>query len=158
MYVNRPVRRAKRRSGFTLLELLIVLAIIGVLAAMVVPQLLGRQKEANVKITRTSIKGLEDALKLYAVDHDAAFPEGGQEALNLLLNPTDKYGKPMSAYLERAPLDAWGQALFYEFPNTKAATSAAVERPAIWSSGPNRKNDNGTGDDVNNWDEAVVVQ
>jgi general secretion pathway protein G len=158
MYVNRRVSRAKRRAGFTLLELLIVLAIIGVLAAMVVPQFLGSQKKAQVDATKASIYGLEQALKMYAVDHDAEFPQGNQEALNVLLQPTDKYGKAMSPYLERLPLDAWGQLFFYEYPNQKSATNVATLKPAIWSAGPDRKNDNGTNDDVNNWDQPVVVQ
>ncbi|MFG0335104.1 MAG: type II secretion system major pseudopilin GspG, partial [Maioricimonas sp. JB049] len=144
----RPVRRA-RRAGFTLLELLIVLAIIGVIAAMVVPRLLGQQKQANIKATRASIHGLEQALKLYAVDHDASFPSGNQEALQQLIAPTDRNGKSMEPYLEKLPLDAWGEPFYYEYPNSKSS----VDKPAIWSSGPDRKNDNGSGDDINNWDD-----
>ncbi len=157
MYVNRRTPRAKRRGGFTLLELLIVLAIIGVLAAMVVPQFLGAQKKSQIDATRASIYNLEKALSMYAVAHDAEFPQGNQEALNVLLQPTDKYGKPESPYLERLPLDAWGQVFFYEFPNTKAAANLSNLKPAIWSAGPDRKNDNGTNDDVNNWDQPAVA-
>ncbi|QDU37746.1 Type II secretion system protein G precursor [Maioricimonas rarisocia] len=148
MQRSRPVRRA-RRAGFTLLELLIVLAIIGVIAAMVVPRLLGQQKQANIKATQASIHGLEQALKLYAVDHDASFPDGNQEALQQLIAPTDRNGKAMEPYLEKLPLDAWGEPFYYEYPNSKSS----VDKPAIWSSGPDRKNDNGSGDDINNWDD-----
>ena len=54
------------------------------------------------------------------------------------------------AQLDRmgVPRDAWDQPLFYESPNTKVTDT---DRPAIWSSGPNRQNENGEGDDVNNW-------
>ena len=136
------------RSGFTLLELLIVLAIIAVIAAMVVPRFLAQQQGANIKLSRTAIMHLQSALEYYAVDHDAVMPPGNQEALSLLLKPTDKEGKPMKPYFEKIPRDAWGEQLFYEYPNTKVPDT---DRPAIWSSGPNRKNENGEGDDVNNW-------
>ena len=62
-------QETQRRSGFTLLEMLIVLAIILVIAAMVVPNLLGRQKKANIEATKASIAGLENALKMFSVDN-----------------------------------------------------------------------------------------
>ena len=144
--VARPRRQS--RSAFTLLELLIVLAIIGVIAAMVVPRFLTQQKGANVKLSRTAILNQEKALELYAVEHDGEFPTGNQEALQLLLKPTDKEGKAMKPFVDKVPKDAWEQAIFYEYPNTKAPDT---DRPAIWSSGVNRQNENGEGDDVNNW-------
>ncbi|WP_237226006.1 type II secretion system major pseudopilin GspG [Rubinisphaera sp. JC750] len=140
------------RLGFTLLEVLLVLAILGVIAAMVVPQLLGRQQKAMVDTTRTSITNLEQALKMYAIDHDGQYPEGSQEALNTLMQPTDRNGQAMAPYLESLPKDAWGEMLFYEWPNSK--TSNGI-KPAIWSAGPNKRNENGSGDDVNNWAEAA---
>ena len=54
----------------------------------------------------------------------------------------------MKQYVDKVPRDAWDQPLFYESPNTKVTDT---DRPAIWSSGPNRQNENGEGDDVNNW-------
>jgi general secretion pathway protein G len=139
-----------RRRGFTLTEVLLVLAIIGVIAAMVVPQLLGRQKDALVRATRTSIKGLEDACKQYAIDNSAEFPTGSSdEVLNLLMNPGQNAdGRAISPYLEQLPKDAWGQQLFYEYPNTKVQNAS---KPAIWSAGPNKQNEDGAGDDVTNW-------
>ncbi len=140
------------RRAFTLLELLIVLAIIGVIAAMVVPKFINSQQSANLKLSRTAIMNVEKALELYAVEHDGEFPSGNQEALNLLLKPTDKEGKPMKPFIDKLPKDAWDQAVFYEYPNTKSQNSSA---PAIWSSGPNRQNENGEGDDVNNWKDLA---
>ncbi len=146
--INDCGRSPARRGGFTLLEVLLVLAILGVIAAMVVPQLLGRQQKAMVDTTRSSISGLEQALKIYAVDHDGEFPQGNQSALPTLLQPLDKNGQPMPPYLEKAPTDAWGQLLYYEWPNTRAPQAG---KPAIWSSGPNKQSEDGSGDDVNNW-------
>jgi general secretion pathway protein G len=146
-------QRSRRRSrGFTLLEVLLVVAILGVIAAMVVPQLLGRQQKAMIDTTRASITGLEQALKLYAIDHDGEFPTGSQDALNNLMQPVDRYGQPMQPYLEKLPVDAWGELLLYEYPNTKSQQSTV---PAIWSAGPNKQNENGAGDDINNWVQVV---
>lgn len=145
-------RPQSARRGFTLLELLIVLAIIGVIAAMVVPRFLSQQQGANVKLSRTAILNLEKAVEMYAVEHDGEPPAGNQEALNVLLKPTDKEGKPMKPFIDKIPKDAWDQPLFYEYPNSKAQNT---DRPAIWSSGQNRQNENGDGDDINNWKDIA---
>lgn len=143
-------RARVRRRGFTLTEVLLVLAILGVIAAMVVPQLLGRQKDALIRAAKTSIKGFEDACKQYAIENNAEFPQGSSdEVINLLMNPGQNAdGRAISAFLEQAPKDPWGQVLHYEYPNTKAQNA---QSPAIWSSGPNRQNEDGVGDDINNW-------
>lgn len=148
----RPIstRPRLRRRGFTLTEVLLVLAILGVIAAMVVPQLLGRQKDALIRATRTSIKGFEDACKQYAIDNSAEFPDkGSDESISLLMNPGQNAdGRQISPYLEQVPKDAWGQVLHYEWQNTKVPNAS---KPAIWSSGPNKQNEDGSGDDINNW-------
>ena len=141
------------RSGFTLIEVLIVLAILGVIAAMVVPRLLGQQKGASIKATQASIHGLGQALKLYAVDNQGEYPQGGQEVLETLVQPrTDpQTGRTIEPVLDAPPLDAWGALLFYEYPNSKSN----VDKPAIWSSGPDKKSDDGSNDDVNNWTQLA---
>jgi general secretion pathway protein G len=152
MSLNR--RRHVQRGGFTLLEILIVLTIIGVIASMVAPRLLGRQKEANIKTTKASIKGLEQTLELYAVEMGGEYPEGSQEALGLLLQPQVKAdGGQIAPLLKAVPTDAWGQPFYYEYPNSKVS---GIDEPAIWSSGPDGKNDNGGNDDINNWSDASV--
>ena len=141
----------QRRAAFTLLELIIVLAILAVLAAMVMPNLLGQQKKANIKATQNSINGLESTLKMYAADRNQGeYPAGGQEVLELLIATEDEDGEPMQPALEDEPLDAWGRAFFYEYPTTKSDTP----KPAIWSAGPNGQDEQGGGDDITNWEPA----
>lgn len=149
-FAARPSRPHVPRRGFTLTEVLLVLAILGVIAAMVVPNLLGQQKQAMIKTTRMSIKSMEDACTQYAIAHDGEYPQGGRdEVIGLLTNPgVDKDGKPIPPYLGKVPKDAWQEALYYEYPNSKAPNATV---PAIWSSGPDRKSDDGNNDDVCNW-------
>ena len=138
--------RPARRAGFTLLELLIVLAILGVIAAMVAPNLLGTQKQAMIKAAAADIMNIENAAKRYAVDHDAEYPTGA-EGINLLVTPPEKNGMTPTPYLEKLPQDPWLQAYNYEYTTTKHK----IDKPAIWSNGPNKKNDNGAADDIKNW-------
>lgn len=141
-------QRRKARGGFTLIEVLLVLVIIGVIGALVVPQLLGRQKKAMIDAAHGSIAGIQKGLDLYASEHEGEYPQGGQEVFEQLLNPTDADGNAVDPYLERVE-DPWGQRFFYEYPNSKGGRQ---NKPAVWSSGPDRKNDEGGGDDVNSWD------
>lgn len=142
--MQRRVDNKRKRSAFTLLEVLIVLAIIGVIAAMAVPRLLGQQQSANIKVSKTAIQNLEQAAKLYAVDNNGEPPE----SIEAMLAKRED-GSP--AVLDKMPTDAWNEPLNYEYPNTRADT----EGPAIWSNGKNRKNDNGSGDDINNWADKL---
>jgi general secretion pathway protein G len=150
---SRPHRQPRRR-GFTLTEILLVLAILGVIAAMVVPNLIGQQQVALVRTTKASIKGLEDAMKQYAISNDGEFPQGARdEVFSILMSPgQDADGRNVAPYLEKIPKDAWGQPLYYEYPTSKVPSGT---KPAIWSSGPNRQNEDGNGDDVNNWSDAL---
>ena len=133
----------RRRGGFTLTEVLLVLAILGVIAAMVIPNLLAQQKNAYQRQTKNNIMAFENIAKQYAVDHDGEWPKD----TGAIMNPgTDSSGKHIPAYVEKLPKDAWNQPLMYEFPSGKAG-----DKPAIWSSGANKQNEEGGGDDINNW-------
>ena len=147
------------RSGFTLLELLIVLGIILVIAAMVVPNLVGAQARANISVTKITIKDVESATKRYAVDHDASFFTGsGQTAWQEFITPQAYRGRQLTPYYEEAPVDAWGSVLQYEWDGSGHSKAANALKPAIWSFGPNKTDDSGTGDDINNWTPAEAVQ
>lgn len=139
------------RFGFTLLEVLLVLAILSVLAAIVMPNLIGRQRKAKIQTTRITIAGVEGALRMYAAEHEGEYPEGrAEEVFGLLMNAGDNpAGQRVSSYLDEMPLDGWERPLHYEYPTTRHARAS---KPAVWSAGPNEKNDDGGEDDINNWD------
>lgn len=143
-----PMRIHDRKRGFTLIEVLLVVAILGVIAAAVVPALIGRQEQAYKQMATNNIKGLESALTMYAVDHDGTYLSGSRESLDQLTSSSEYRGKKLPAYLPDTPKDPWGEELYYEYPTSKGVKG---ERPAIWSSGPNRQNEDGGGDDINNW-------
>lgn len=151
-----PTGRSQCRHplGFTLLEVLLVLGILILLAAIVTPNLFNRQRKAMIRTTKISITGLEGALKLYAAEHEGEYPDGSpQEAFDLLMNPgISEAGQAITPYVEELPTDAWGQTLYYEYPTNR---HRYADKPAIWSAGPDQKNDNGDGDDINNWDEPA---
>ena len=140
---NKPLHRCSRR-GFTLMELLLVFAILGVIMAMVVPNLLGRQKYANIDATYISLRGAEQALKMYAVDHLGEMPNS-TEGFSALIQPKGAQDRRWRGpYLERMPTDAWGVELKYEFPSRKSKSSFDIV-----SAGPDRSF--GTDDDIGNW-------
>lgn len=148
MKTNRLATTVARRRGFTLLEVLLVLVILGVIAALVVPRLIGSQERALKMATETGIKETEAKVELYAIEHDATYPQ----SLDNLLHPVDRDGKPMRPYVKEIPRDAWQQPLNYELAvNENAAGSS---EPRIWSNGPNHQNENGSGDDIHNWSDT----
>ena len=142
-------QRRSKRAAFTLIEVLLVVAILGVIAAAVVPALLGRQQAAYEQQTKTNIKNLQNVLTMYAIDHDGTYPSGSRDALTQLTSAADYHGKKIAAYLDSIPKDAWGEQLYYEYPTSKGKG----DKPAVWSSGPNRQNEDGGGDDLNSWSE-----
>ncbi|MCA9036996.1 MAG: type II secretion system protein GspG [Planctomycetaceae bacterium] len=147
----------RSRSAFTLLELLIVLAIILVIAAMVVPNLVTSQGEAMIKVAKANIKSLEDVAKRYAVDHDASYYIGsGQDAWNEFMAPQPYRDRQLKPYFEDIPLDPWGNLYGYEWDGTGHSKVSNAAKPAIWSFGPNKQDDGGSGDDINNWTTSAA--
>ena len=101
--------------GFTLIELLVVLVIIGVLAALVVPNVLDRAEDARVTAARTDVNNLMQALKLYKLDNQR-YPSSEQGLDALVHKPTAGNPPPnWKPYLEKLPNDPWGHP--YQFAN-----------------------------------------
>ena len=109
-------RQALRSLGFTLIELMVVLVIIGVLAALIVPNVLERADDARVSAARTDVNNIMQALRLYRLDNQR-YPSTEQGLQALVVRP-DKPPLPTNwkAYLERLPNDPWGQPYVYMNP------------------------------------------
>lgn len=109
-----------KNSGFTLLEIIVVVFILGLLAALVAPRLIGRTDDARVAEAKVQIRNLETALKLFKLDN-GFYPETGQGLDALVAKPST--GRIPSNYREggyleqsKIPLDPWGGAYVYAAP------------------------------------------
>ena len=127
-----------------------MLAILGVIAAMALPGLIGAQKQASIKATRASIHSLEQALKLYAVDHDGEYPptSPGLEALIAPQANDPNWKRPYLENSQALPVDPWDNPFQYEYPGQHQS-----DKPDIWSYGPDRQPN--TEDDITNWTQPT---
>jgi len=98
--------KKNRRSGFTLVELLLVVCILGILAAVVIPNVIGHDEEARRQATRTSITAIEQAVQIFAMRHNGKLPDSLDE---LTVGTDDKPG----LLREGALNDSWGTPFQY---------------------------------------------
>ena len=114
--MNRPIDKNQR--GFTLIEILVVVTILGILAAIVVPRILERPEQARRTKATVDIKGIEESLGLFKLDN-GFYPATEQGLLALVVKPQtgripSRY--PENAYLKKTPVDPWGSPYVYLFP------------------------------------------
>ena len=137
------MRNAKRihRRGFSLIELLLVMVILAVLAAIIVPRFTGRGKQARITAAQTDIRNVQTALTSFEAENDR-FPTEAEGLEALVTEPADlrNWNGP---YLERVPKDPWGNKYVYVCPG-KHNTDYD-----LYSFGPNGQE--GDDDDIGNW-------
>jgi general secretion pathway protein G len=136
------------RTAFTLLEVLMVIVILGILAALIVPQFTGTQLRAEKDLTATQIAALRNDLERFRL-HCGRFPTTDEGLAALLQKPDDeelaeRWGGP---YIQKAPKDAWGHDLIYECPGQYNEDSYDLS-----SAGPNGQE--GDDDDITNWEKT----
>jgi general secretion pathway protein G len=111
--------RRSLQAGFTLIELMVVLVIIGVLAALIVPNVLDRADDARATAAKTDVNNLMQALKLYKLDNQR-YPTTEQGLQALLVKPTTAPVPPnWKPYLEKLPEDPWHHPYQYLNPGVK---------------------------------------
>jgi len=143
----KKLNHQRRVSGFTLLEVMVVLVIIGIIAGMVVPNLMGSQDTAREQKAVIDIGTIESALTMYrSQNYDYPTTEQGLEAL---VTETDIEPLPRrfqeGGYLQRLPKDPWGN----DYQLLNPGENGAFD---VFSMGPD--GEAGTDDDIGNWNLA----
>lgn len=144
---NNPHRVAvKTQQGFTLMELMVVIVILGVLAALVVPNVMGNKERADTQKAVSDIVALENALDMYKLDnHRYPTTEQTLDALVTLptINPVPANYRN-DGYIKRLPADPWGNEYMLLSPGEHGAID-------VFSAGPDSEPN--TADDIKNWVE-----
>ena len=140
--------RQRRQRGFTLVEIMVVVVIIGILGALVVPKLLGRTGESRVTAARVDIATLMSALKMYKLDNQR-YPTTEQGLTSLIQKPTSgpaANGWKEGGYIDKLPKDPWGNPYQYLSPGLHGEVD-------VYSLGADGQ-PGGTGEDadVGSWD------
>ncbi|MEA3188693.1 MAG: ral secretion pathway protein [Chthoniobacter sp.] len=134
----------QRRRAFTLVEMLLVLVILAVLAAIVIPKFAGRSKQAKVTAAQSQINSMEIALDAFEVD--CGFYPPGNSGLNALVEQPANAPDWKGPYLKKGiPADPWGNPYVYSFPGKNNPSGYD-----LMSVGPDGRV--GGDDDITNWD------
>ena len=149
--VARPGIRRSRQSGFTLIEIMVVVVILGVLAALVIPNIVSRPDQAKVAVAQADIKAIASAMEIYRLDN-GVYPTTEQGLEALVREPAEE---PLprnwnrDGYLKKLPRDPWGNPYQYEQPGSQNLTG--YDLYSLGADG--RVGGEGVNADINNWDE-----
>lgn len=141
----------KRQSGFTLIEIMVVVVILGILAAMVAPKILSRPDQAKVTVAKSDIESIAQALELYRLDN--GFYPSTDQGLQALVdkpnfNPEPKNWNP-EGYLKKAPQDPWGSSYLYLQPGNNGKYD-------LYSLGADKREGGDDLDaDITNWEKGA---
>jgi len=132
-------KAAIRRRAFTLVEMLLVITIIGILAALVIPKMVGRSEQARQAAVRADISSIKTALDAFEVDN-GYYPKSLGDLLEKPRDAKNWHGP----YLDKLPQDPWGNNYEYAYPARHNSSGFDLS-----SDGPDGKA--GTDDDIGNW-------
>ena len=136
----------KKQQGFTLLEIMVVVVIMGMLSAIVATNVMGSKEQASIEKAGMDIKALDNALDMYKLDTHR-FPTT-EQGLDALVNKPTSSPEPKSyrkdGYIKDLPQDPWGNDYMYINPGTHNSS-----RYDLYSLGPD--GEDGTDDDIGNW-------
>lgn len=147
--ISRVHCAAKSSRGFTLIEIMVVVIIIGLLAAVIVPQVFGQVDKARIAKAKQDIQAIETALTMYKLDN-FKYPSTEQGLTALVSKPADPTIRNWreGGYLRRANKDPWGADYQYRNPGSHGGEYD------LFSMGPNGQADDAQGgesDDIGNW-------
>lgn len=113
---NHPARFAGRKqSGFTLIEIMVVVVILGILGALIVPNVMGRPDQARIEAAKNDIRAISTALEMYRMDN-GNYPSSDQ-GLDALVNEPSGYPEARrwnpDGYLQKVPSDPWDEPYLY---------------------------------------------
>jgi general secretion pathway protein G len=140
-------QQRRRQRGFTLIEIMVVVIILGILAAIVAPNVIGRVGDAQIAAAKQDIRGIENSLKFYRLDN-FSYPTTEQGLQALVTRPNDPNVKNWKAggYLDRLPKDPWGNPYQYLNPGN----NAEIDIYTLGRDG--RPGGEGEDADIGNWD------
>jgi len=148
MKVNRALRKSR---GFTLIEIMVVVVIIGLLAAVIVPNVVNKVDEARVTRARADIAAIESALTIFRLDN-SKYPTTEQGLVALTTQPTDpsiRNWRPGGYLTKKVGKDPWGNEYQYVYPGTHGGEYDLFSLGADGQVGGE-----GTSADIGNWDES----
>jgi general secretion pathway protein G len=106
------MQRLRASAGFTLIEIMVVVFILGLLVTLVAPKIIGRTDEARRVKAMADIKGIEEALHLFKLDN-GFYPTTDQGIQALVTRPSNARNYNPDGYLDKLPVDPWGNAYVY---------------------------------------------
>lgn len=109
--------RRKAQKGLTLIEIMVVVAILGLLAAMIVPNVIGQGEQARVDLAKSNMASIASALDMFRL-HNSRYPTTEEGLRALVERPSNARSWPEGGYLSRLPEDPWGNDYVYISPGS----------------------------------------